>query len=87
MRKYKEINRIIKNYICLKYNENNAYRKDGDEFKQYLCDLMDIFKKNEFILEYSVTTNDAWEVPGFLRFKLFYSIDAPDKIFAMDFAI
>lgn len=87
MKMYKEINRVIKNYVALKYNSGLEYRKDVDEFKQYLSDLLDALKKNNLIGEYSLLPATGWEVPGFIQFTLTYSIYNSDNIFAMDFAI
>lgn len=84
MRMYKEINRVIKNYILLKYNNEIQYKKDATEFKLYLSNLMDIFKQNKIILDYSIELkHDEPELNGF---ELIYLIDN-DNTFAMHFTI
>lgn len=84
MRMYKEINRVIKNYVMLKYNDDRPYQKDIEEFKLYLSNLMDILKQNKLISKYSI---DDWEMEGFTRFELIYLIDGIDTGFAMNFTI
>lgn len=74
MKEYKEVNRLIKAYVCAVYRPDKKNAKSESEVKEFLDDFLSILKKYNIISDYNIEFREKYEEVEFIPVTLYYNL-------------
>lgn len=86
MKQYKKINKLLKDYVMLRYDKVTEHISEK-EFKDYMCNLLDSLQDANLINSYQFKFYPRIPEINLMKISLIYTIPTDERKFSIDFGI